>query len=203
MSDRFHTHETVAWAKQRLDDLDAIISEVEKTSDKLKDSARREVDAVLVRLKTSRDTIQKIYDDLRDEAKSVKGSVEGIQDALEAEWVEVESVFQTYLAAVSDRAESTRDVVVARARAQRRSWEASLKALRDQAADAVETARGEFDTALKRLSDETEKFQARIGEAKDAGDESWKAVKGGLADARPFMTARSRKSRTPFRSCSD
>ncbi|NKB84865.1 sll1863 family stress response protein [Brucella grignonensis] len=184
MSDRFHTHETVAWAKQRLDDLDAIISEVEKTSDKLKDSARREVDAVLVRLKTSRDTIQKIYDDLRDEAKSVKGSVEGIQDALEAEWVEVESVFQTYLAAVSDRAESTRDVVVARARAQRRSWEASLKALRDQAADAVETARGEFDTALKRLSDETEKFQARIGEAKDAGDESWKAVKGGLADAR-------------------
>ncbi len=111
MSDRFHTHETVAWAKQRLDDLDAIISEVEKTSDKLKDSARREVDAVLVRLKTSRDTIQKIYDDLRDEAKSVKGSVEGIQDALEAEWVEVESVFQTYLAAVSDRAESTRDVV--------------------------------------------------------------------------------------------
>ena len=184
MSDRFHTHETVAWAKQRLDDLDAIISEVEKTSDKLKDSARREVDAVLVRLKTSRDTIQKIYDDLRDEAKSVKGSVEGIQDALEAEWVEVESVFQTYLAAVSDRAESTRDVVVARARAQRRSWEASLKALRDQAADAVETARGEFDTALKRLSDETEKFQARIGEAKDAGDESWKAVKGGLADTR-------------------
>jgi chromosome segregation ATPase len=184
MSDRSHTHETVAWAKQRLDDLDAIISEVEKTSDKLKDSARKEVDAVLTRLKASRGTIQKIYDDLRDEANAVKGSVEGIQDALEAEWVEVESAFQTYLSAVGDRAESTRDVVVARAQAQRQSWEASLKALRDQAVDVVEAARGEFDAAIKRLSDETEKFQARIGEAKDAGDESWKAVKGGLADAR-------------------
>lgn len=184
MSDRSRTHETVAWAKQRLDDLDAIISEVEKTSDKLKDSARKEVDAILTRLKASRGTIQKIYDDLRDEANAVKGSVEGIQDALEAEWVEVESAFQTYLSAVGDRAESTRDVVVARARAQRQSWEASLKALRDQAADVVEAARGEFDAAINRLSDETEKFQARIGEAKDAGDESWKAVKGGLADAR-------------------
>ncbi|WP_454858841.1 hypothetical protein [Rhizobium binxianense] len=184
MSDRFHTHEAVAWAKQRLDDLDAIISEVEKTSNKVQDSARKEADAVLVRLKASRGTIQKIYDELRDEANAVKGSVEGIQDALDAEWVEVETVFQSYLAVAGDRAESTRDVVIARARAQRQSWEASLKALRDQAADAVETARSEFDAAIKRLSDEAEKFQARIGEAKDAGDESWKAVKGGLVDAR-------------------
>lgn len=184
MSDRFHTHEAVAWAKQRLDDLDAIISEVEKTSNKLQDSARKEADAVVQRLKASRGTIQKIYDELRDEANAVKGGVEGIQDALDAEWVEVESAFQTYLAAAGDRAESTRDVVIARTRAQRQSWEASLKALRDQAADAVEAARSELDAAIKRLSDEAEKFQARIGEAKDAGDESWKAVKGGLVDAR-------------------
>ncbi|GEO86018.1 hypothetical protein ACQKP1_24255 [Allorhizobium sp. NPDC080224] len=184
MSDQSHTHQAVAWAKQRLDDVDAIISEIEKTSDSLKDTARKEADAALARLKASRGTIQKIYDDLRTEAQAVKGSVEDIQDALEAEWIEVESAFQTYLSAVRDQAETVREVVVARAKAQRRSWEASLTALRQQAVDAVDTARGEFDAAIKRLSDEAEKFQARIGEAKDAGDESWKAVKGGLADAR-------------------
>lgn len=184
MSDQSHAHDAVAWAKQRLDDVDAIISEVEKTSDKLKDTARKDADAALARLKVSRDTIQKIYDDLRTEAEAVKGSVEDIQDALDAEWVEVESAFQTYLSAAKDQAETVREVVAARARTQRQSWEASLTALREQAADIVEAARGEFDAAIKRLSDEAEKFQARIGEVKDAGDESWKAVKGGLADAR-------------------
>ena len=77
-----------------------------------------------------------------------------------------------------------RDVVAARAQAQRRSWEASLTALRKQATEIVDKARGEFDAAIKRLSDETEKFQSRIGEVKDAGDQSWNAVKSGLAEAR-------------------
>lgn len=184
MSDQSYAHETVTWAKQRLDDVDAIISQVEKTSGKLKDSARKEADAALARLKASRGTIQKIYDDLRAQADTVKGNVEGTRDALEAEWVEVESAFQSFLTAAKDQADTVREVVVARAKAQRQSWETSLKELRDQAADTVEKARAELDAAIKRLSDEAEKFQARIGDAKDAGDESWAAVKSGLADAK-------------------
>lgn len=184
MNDQSSTHETVVWARQRLDDLDAIISGIEKRSDKLKDNARKETDAVLTRLKTSRGTIQKIQDDLSVEADTVKGRVEDIRDALEVEWVEVESAFHSFLSAAKDQVEIVRDVVVARARAQRQSWEASVNGLREQAGDVVEKARAELDAAIKRLSDEAEKFQVRIGDAKDAGDESWKAVKGGLTDAR-------------------
>lgn len=91
---------------------------------------------------------------------------------------------QSFLKVAGDQAQTVRGVVVARAQAQRRSWEASLKDIREQAADAIETARGEFDAAIKRLSDEAEKFQARIGDAKDAGDESWEAVKSGVAEAK-------------------
>ncbi|GEO87480.1 MULTISPECIES: hypothetical protein [Alphaproteobacteria] len=184
MSDQSSAHETVAWAKQRLDDVDAIISEVEKASGALKDSARREADAALARLRTSRDTIQKIYDVLRSGAATMKGDVEDFQAALEAEWVEVEFAFQAFLAAASDQAETVRGIVVARATAQRQSWEESLEELRDQAVDMVEKARSELDGAIKRLSDEADTFQARIGDAKDARDESWAAVKSGLADAK-------------------
>ncbi len=198
MSDQSHAREAVAWAKQRLDDVDAIISEVEKTSGRLKDTARRDADAALARLKASRGTIQEIHDGLRAEAETAKGRAEDIQEALEAEWVEVESAFQTYVSAAKDQAEAVREVVAARAKAQRQSWKASLTALRQQAADAVETARGEFDAAIRRVSDEAEKFQARIGEAKDAGDESWKAVKGGLADARVVHDRTIRKIKDAF-----
>ncbi|WP_142627690.1 hypothetical protein [Rhizobium sp. P007] len=198
MSDQSHAREAVVWAKQRLDDVEAIISEVEKTSGRLKDTARRDADAALARLKASRGTIQKIHDGLRAEAETAKGRAEDIQEALEAEWVEVESAFQTYVSAAKDQAEVVREVVAARAKAQRQSWKASLTALRQQAADAVETARGEFDAAIRRVSDEAEKFQARIGEAKDAGDESWKAVKGGLADARLVHDRTIRKIKDAF-----
>ncbi|WP_449103130.1 hypothetical protein [Pseudomonas extremaustralis] len=184
MSNQSYAHETVAWAKQRLDDVDAIISEAEKNAEKLREDARKDADAALVRLQASRAKLRKYYDALRAEANTVKRGASETQDALEAEWVEVESAFQSFLSAASDQAETVRSVVVARAQAQRQSWEVSLKNLRDQAVDTVEKARGELDAAIKRLTDETEKFQVRIGEAKDAGDESWNAVKNELADAR-------------------
>lgn len=184
MSKQISAHEAVAWAKQRLDDVDAIISEVGKTTGKLKDDARLEADAALTRLQASRAKLQNYYDQLSAETDAAKSGAKEAQDALEAEWVEIESSFQSFLSAAKDQAKTVRDVVAARAQAQRKSWEASLKDLRGQAEEAVEKARGELDAAIKRLSDEVEKFQSRIGEAKDAGDESWTAVKAGLVDAK-------------------
>lgn len=184
MSDQSYAHEAVSWAKQRLDDVDAIISEVEKAAGSVKEDVRKEAEAALTRLRESRAKVQAYYDELRAEAETVRRDVKEIQDALDAEWVEVESAFQSFLAVAREQADTARNIVVARAEAQRRSWEAALKDLRVQAARAVEDARSEFDAAIKRLSDEAEKFQSRIGEAKDAGDESWAAVKAGLAEAR-------------------
>ncbi|MBC7152337.1 MAG: hypothetical protein H5U22_23415 [Rhizobium sp.] len=198
MSNKLSAHQAVAWAKQRLDDVDAIISEAEKAAGKLKDDARVQADAALARLHASRAKVQGYYDQLRSEADAVKSGVENVQGALEVEWLEVESAFQSFLSAAKDQAETVRDVVVARAEAQRKSWEASFNDLREQAEAAVDKARSEFDAAIKRLSDEAEKFQARIGEAKDAGDESWAAVKAGLADAKAVHDRTIQKIKNAF-----
>jgi len=179
-----YPHQTIAWAKQRLTELDAIISEAEKSADKLKGSISSEADKALARLKASRLRIQKHYDDLRTETDEVKRVTKEGQAALDSEWVEVESTLQSFLTAVAAQAGTVRDMVVARVQAQRQSWEASLQGLRDQTAEAVEKGRRDLDTAIRRLSDEVEKFQAKIGEAKSAGDESWQAVKNGLAEAK-------------------
>lgn len=184
MAGQSYAHETVAWAKQRLNDLDTMILEIEKTADSLKDSARNEADRALVQLAESRVRLQKYYDVLRTEADSAKRGAEDIEKVLEAEWVEVESAFQSFLLAARDQANTVRVVVAARVEAQRLSWEASLKELSDQATEAVEKAGQEFEATIKSLSEEADKFQNRIGLVKDAGDESWKAVKSGLADAK-------------------
>lgn len=184
MSNGSYAHETLAWLKQRLDDADTMISEVEKTADKLKASARKDADIALARLKASREALLKLERDLHARAEAVRDDVGDIQEAVEKEWIEAETAFQAFLKAAQDQADSIHNVIVARAKAQRKSWENTQKAMREQVTHTVEKARAELDTAIKRVSDEAEKFQTRIGDAKDAGDESWKAVKAGLADAR-------------------
>ncbi|MCX8999872.1 hypothetical protein NOF55_22465 [Rhizobiaceae bacterium BDR2-2] len=198
MSDRSNAHEGVAWAKQRLDDLDTLISEAEKSIGGLKERAREEAENALARLRQSRDTLEKYQGGLRARADAAKQTVEEFPNALEAEWVEVEAAFQSLLSAVGDRTDAAREIVAARVKAQRQSWEASVKELRDQAAETVDKARGEMDVAISRLSEEAEKFQARIGEAKDAGDVSWEAVKSGLAEARAVHDRTIRKIRDAF-----
>lgn len=198
MTNQTYTHETVAWAKQRLDDLDTIISEIEKTADSLKESARKEADRALAQLAESRIRLQKYYDDMRTEVGVARRNAEDLEKALEAEWVEVESAFQSFLLAARDQANTVRAVLATRVEAQRRSWEASLKELSDQAAEAVEKAGQEFEATIKSLSDEADKFQSRIGVVKDAGDESWKAVKSGLADAKAVHNRTLQKIKEAF-----
>jgi len=198
MSNSSYAHETLAWLKQRLDDADTMISEVEKTADKLKASARKDADVALARLKASREALLKLERDLHARAEAVRDDVGDIQEAVEKEWIEAETAFQAFLKAAQDQADSIQNVIVARAKAQRKSWENTQKAMREQVTHTVEKARAELDTAIERVSDEAEKFQTRIGDAKDAGDESWKAVKAGLADARAAHDRTTQKIKDAF-----
>jgi len=184
MTDRFHTRAAVAWTKQRLDELDEVLFEADKAVDNLKDSARENGERTLERLRRSRDKLRKLHGRLRTEAETAQHGAEEIGDAFDAEWVEVEAALQSFLSVITEGADVWRRVVGARAQAQRQAWEASVEDLRDQAAEVVDKTRGEFDAAIKRLSDETEKLQSRIGVARDAGDQSWETVKSGLAAAK-------------------
>jgi hypothetical protein len=47
----------------------------------------------------------------------------------------------------------------------------------------IDQARGEADTVIRRLAAEAEKAEAKLGQVSVAGDESWKAIKGGLEEA--------------------
>jgi chromosome segregation ATPase len=196
MNDTSYSHEAIDWVKQRLDELDAIIQEVEKSVVEQNDAARAEVEKALERLKSARLAFQNQYDTLRADANELKKKMKSAQDALDEEWIAVETSFQTLLAAIADQADSVRSLVVVRADAQRRSWEASLMDFRARATETLDRSRQEFDAAARRLSEEAEKFQARIGNAKDTSDESWAAVKEGLAEAKAVQDRTTEKIRT-------
>lgn len=184
MTEQSFAHEVVAWAKQRLDEIDAIIAQAEKSADELKESARTDADQALSRLRASRAKLEGQLEDLRTQAEAAKSSASQAQQALEDEWVEAESAFQAFLTSTGEQTEIARNAIAARAEAQRKSWESALNDLHAQVTAAVEKASEEFDTAIGRLSAEAEKAKAKIGHASSAGDETWQVIKTGLAEAK-------------------
>jgi thiamine biosynthesis lipoprotein ApbE len=184
MIDRIHARAAVAWTNLRLDELDEILFEAARAVDGLKDDARESGERALERLRRSQETLRKLHCRLRTGVQAGRGVDDEVEDAFEAEWIEVESTLQFLSSVEKDRSEVLRRLVGARAGAQRQAWAASVAHLYNQASEVVEMARGEFDVAIKRLSAEAERFQSRIGAAKDASDQSWQAVKSELVGAR-------------------
>ncbi|MCW2318569.1 bisphosphoglycerate-dependent phosphoglycerate mutase [Rhodoblastus acidophilus] len=181
MIDTSHSHEAIAWLKQRLDELDAIILEIEKSAAGQSAVAQAEAQKALARIQAARLAFQTQYETLRARAEQTPKAA---QDALDDEWIEVEAALQSFLAATADQADAIRGIVIARAAVQRRAWDASVESLAAQANETVEKGRQEFDAVMRRLSEHAEKFQAGFDQAKDVGEESWTALKVGLAEVK-------------------
>ncbi|ABS70127.1 conserved hypothetical protein (plasmid) [Xanthobacter versatilis] len=184
MTEQSSAHETIAWAKQRLDEVDAMVAQTEKAAGELQQAARGNADLALSRLRDSQAKLKEQVALLQAQADETKGAVLMAQKAVEEEWVEVESAFQAFLASAGEQSDVVRKAISARVEAQRKSFERALNGLKAQAETAVEKASIEFDTAMTRLSEEAEKAKVKLGQAPSAGEETWEAIKAGIAETK-------------------
>lgn len=184
MTEQSFAHESIVWTKRRLDEVDAMVTEAEKAANELQETARANADKALIRLRQSQAKLKAQVEILQAQADETKSAALMAQKAMEEEWVEVEQAFQAFLASAGEQSDVARKAISARIEAQRTSFESALNDLKAQAQAAVEKAGAEFDAAVARLSEETEKTKAKIGQASSAGEETWAAIKAGIAETK-------------------
>lgn len=175
--------EYLEWTRQKLNEIEATLVALDDSVEALKKDARTEADRAIVRIRAARDAFKAKVDAFGADASAPEASADKLRHAAETEWTEVELAFQDYLKAAAGQAGVVKKALADRAEAQRRSWQTSLEAIRAGATASVDQARGEVDAAIRRLTVEAEKAEARIGKVSAAGDESLKAIKGGLDEA--------------------
>ena len=177
-------HEYVVWAKQKLDEIDATLATLENSVGVLEKDARTQAERAITRIRTARDAFKaKVDTAVRSDFAAAEAITKEAQVGIEAEWTEVELAFQDFLAAAASHASIVKKALTARAEAQRQAWQSSLQAARATATEVIDQARGEADAVMRRLAAEAEKAEAKVGQVSVAGDESWKAIKGGLDEA--------------------
>lgn len=191
MSDHQATRRSIVWSKQKLDELDTLITELDAYGKNLEGKAHAEAEKALGRIRASRDAFKAYLGEIRTQSvETAKGEAAKARRAaadagtdIEEEWVEAELAFQSFLSAASADANAARKALAARARAERDALEKSLDEIRDETAATIEAARKEFDAALDGVSEETGKVEAEAGKISTAGAESWQAIRKGLKEA--------------------
>jgi len=183
-------HRSIAWSKQKLDELDALLTELDVFAAQLKGKAATEADKALGRIRQSRDVfrayVAKGQADLEDTARTGVAKAESaIDDArahIEKERVEAELAFQSFLSTASADADFARKALAARVKADRNAFDDSLDSIGDETEAAIEAARKDFDTALNRLSGEADKAETGAARVSAAGQDAWEAIREGLKE---------------------
>jgi ActR/RegA family two-component response regulator len=182
MSEPRSAHDFFDWTRQKLTEIEATLVTLDDSLNSLKDDARKQADAAVARIRSARDSFKAQVEALRANAPSGRTITEEGFASAQLEWTKVELAYQEYVAAAAQQAAVLHAAVSARAEAQRQAWLASLQTIRASAAEALDHARSDTDAAIKRLAAETEKAKSKFGNISEAGDESWKAIKGGLEE---------------------
>lgn len=186
-------HTNLAWAKRKLDELDATLAGIEASAKSLEGKVRKEADSAIERMKAARARFRAEAEAALSEAKAstetVKDLSEKARERLDAQWAAADAAFHDFLNATGGKAEAVRTALAARAQAQRRTAEAQVEEIQTQVNKAINKARVELDAETRRLAAETEKIEAKLGQVSGASAESWKALKKGLADMRAVHDA--------------
>ncbi len=170
------------WAKERIDEMDAVLASLEANVAEVQADARAKANNALADMRKKRD-------DFRDTLKK-------LADANEAEWVSekarlqsVWNIFETevqkYVESAGKQIEQQQTTFKDQAAAQVKAWRDAAQNIRSGAKEFAVEHRGEIEATLKQMEADAaaaeEKLQKIVNEA---GKQSWSALTTAMAETR-------------------
>ena len=176
---KFHFH--IEWAKERLDEMDAILASLEHHDRKIQSASRAKADQLIADLRKSRDEFEKAMN-----AQVQAGEAAWLQNR-----VQLESQWDAFAAEVTKHFEAMgRQVAVQEAMfrnlaaAQQKAWHKAGEKLRGAAIGFAANRRAEVESAVQQMKAEASKAESQLRALMGAGNESWAAMNAALGESR-------------------
>jgi hypothetical protein len=184
-ADPVGAHAVIAWAKERLSEIDATVATLEEDASKLRDEARKRADEIIAKLRASGEACRtKVEGLVTDGRQQTEAAVADARAALEAQWSTFERDLEGYLTTINSEMALRRQVFEARAKAEEAYWRQRIADLKASASSAAAERRAALEARIAALQAEADAARARLVKLQLAGADAWSALRDGLAEAR-------------------
>lgn len=167
------------WAKERIDEMDAVLASLEAKAGEVQAESRSKADLLIADLHTKRDEFQEVAKKQADAGEAAwlrtKSQLEGTWNGFE---IEVKKYVETFGKQVQQTTFQNA------AAAQLKAWRDAAEKIHYAAAGLAVDRRSDIDATLTRMKADASKAEANLQELKRAGTESWVALNGALAESR-------------------
>jgi hypothetical protein len=167
------------WAKERIDEMDAVLASLEAKAGEVQAESRSKADLLIADLHKKRDEFQEVA---KKQADAGEATWLRTKSQLEGTWNDFEIEVKKYVETFGKQIQQT--TFQNAAAAQLKAWRDAAEKIHNAAAGLAVDRRSDIDATLTRMKADAPKAEANLQEFKRAGTESWAALNGALTESR-------------------
>jgi hypothetical protein len=190
-------HFYVNWAKERLDEMEAVLTSLEGKAGEMQADARDKASKALAGLRRSRDVFREA---IKQQAEANEAAWTSAKAKLEPEWNSFEAEVKKYVESVSKQVEQQQATFKLQAAAQLKAWREAADKLGGDAKQFATERRDEIDASVKRMQADAavaeEKLQKQLDQI---GSQSWSALMATLTETRAAFDRANQAARDAFK----
>jgi len=197
MQTQGNIHFYVTWAKERLDEMEAVLNSLESKAGEVQADLRDKAKKALVDLRSSRDIFS---DTVKKQAEANEAAWTSAKAKLEPEWNSFEAEVKKYVETFGRQVDQQLATFKLQSAAQLKAWrEASDKLAGDTRQFSTER-RAEIDAAVKRMQADAATAEVRLQkQMEQMGTQSWSALMAVLTETRAAFDRANQAARDAFK----
>jgi hypothetical protein len=176
---KFHLH--IEWAKERLDEMDAILASLERHGRETQTASRAKADQLIADMRKRRLEFQQV---VNTQLQAGEAAWLRNRAQLESQWDGFAAEVNKYFEAMGRQVAVQQAVFRDLAAAQQKAWHDAGEKLRGAAIGFAANRRAEVESAVQQMKAEASKAESQLRTLMGAGDESWAALNAALGEAR-------------------
>jgi hypothetical protein len=183
----------VGWAKERTDEMDAILASLEGKSSELQAASRTEADRLITGLRAKRDAFREAV------AKQMQAGGAAWTQAmteLESTWVGFEKEVEKYFENVGKQVGQQQAAFQMLAAAQLKAWREITDTMQTATRDFAAERRSEVEAMVMRIKSDTAVAEDKFQKLSRTGGEPWSALTAALAESRAAFDRANQAART-------
>jgi hypothetical protein len=182
MQTQSNIHFYINWAKERLDEMEAVLTSLESKVGEVQADARDKAKKALADLGKSRDIFK---DTVKKQAQANEAAWTSAKAKLEPEWNSFEAEVRKYVETFSKQIEQQRATFKLQSAAQLKAWREAADKLAGDTKQFTTERQVEFDAAVKRMQADAAAAEVKLQkQMEQMGTQSWSAWMGVLTETR-------------------
>jgi transcription elongation GreA/GreB family factor len=197
MATQSNIHFYVNWAKERLDEMEAVLASLEGKVGEVQADARDRADKAITALRKSRDIFR---DTVKKQAAANEAAWTSAKAQLEPEWNSFEAEVKKYVESFSKQVEQQQATFKLQAAAQLKAWREATDKLGSDAKHFAAERQAEIDVAVKRMQVDAAAAEEKLQKQLDQmGTQSWSALMAVLTETRAAFDRANQAARDAFK----